>query len=213
MQNTIITIEEFFDVYGISLIYNTLSKQDQKYAASLIDDIAKKYVDVTLYAVRNELEHAEDGGEGYGLNFNDEKLVKLNLGLKMCDFTSHKGKKKIDFQKAIVLFRKLHWDPCFGGYMWADIAEAGLELERLLPATTHNIKKVIEAIDFLNDLEHNSELYLEQSFASGYDEEINTLYEALEFKYECKPEEIFKRCSKDLRNIIYKQYKGLIHTK
>jgi hypothetical protein len=51
--------------------------------------------------------------------------------------------------------------------------------------------------DIFIDLEHNNDLFLE-SYSSFY------LYDQLEFKQECKKEDIFKRASEEVRKICKK---------
>lgn len=191
-----LTKTEFFDVYGISLILacNTVKESTKKYLVELLSPIAQKYLDITLHAVRTELRYFRRGSHSKG-DYAEIKPENLDL-LKELGISNWKaGRNKVSFVQASRLFYEGEWERhIYGGEAWGDIADEGELLRTLLPVTVSSLKKVVNAIDRLNDLEHNNSLYLAQY--STFD-----LLCALEFKMECNSKALIEKCSKDIRDI------------
>jgi len=151
-------------------------------------------LEITLYAVRAELRYFRRGRYNH---CNAEDIVDENVDmLKELGIKNWKlERKKLSFKDATWLFKEGTWESgVYGGKAWGDIAEAGSKLESLMPVTVFTMDKVIMALDRLNDLEHNNNLYLAQytSFNLG---------EALDQKADSEPSDIIRRCSDQVRSV------------
>jgi len=212
-----LTKSEFFDIYGIFLLWDSVDNIDKKYLAERINEIADKYCEITLDSVRIELRHAKLGGTdskywSYNLSQKWKRqkadLLKHNTKvLKQFDLDidkiyTKKQREKIDFKMAHELFIKLKWQRQYGSRPWGNIAKAGWKLEQILPTKVSNAKKVIGIIDHLNDLEHNNNLYLQERSTFN-------LCHALDMKYSCDPNDIFRYCSKDIK-YVFNEYRSII---
>lgn len=196
---------EFFDVYGISLYEmredRTLSN---KYLLSLLLPIAKKYIEITLYALRSELRYFLSGGARWeyngwqGIRYQrNENRVRI-FNKKILEKNRIKNwrlsRKKLSLDKIIILFSKGDWIDGYGGEAWKNISIACKTLELEIYNNNNNITKICQAIDRLNDLEHNNAFYL-WNYTSF------NLREALDYKSEKNKTYIFSHCSDAVREL------------
>jgi hypothetical protein len=194
--------KEFFDVYVASMLLDDLSKNDKRFLADCINDIAQKYVDITLFAVRAELRYALYGGtKGYSYCktaiARGERNARIleTLGIDPNKIRNKKERQKFNFAKAATFFSKGEWDKgVYGGKAWAQVARVGLRLQKALPCTTSNLKRIINLIDQLNDLEHNNDLYL-RTYAT-FD-----VKKMLDFKMIESPEAVVAKASRELKSL------------
>ncbi len=179
-----LTMCEFFDVYGISLIlYKDIHN---KYCQYRLLELADKYIKITKQALRAELRHLLGAG-GLRPDNNRELLDKMNL------YTNWKERRlKVTSKQALKLFRAGNWTYDYGGKAWTEIAETIIKLENYRKELNYNY--ICSYIDRLNDLEHNNALYL-QTYSSF------NLEEALDFKAEALPVNIFYNCHSDIADI------------
>lgn len=199
-----LTKTEFFDVYGVSLILS--KKTDTATRLFLVDilaPVAQKYLAITKHATTAELRYFLSGGCKWDVDdadLPDRKKYNRKLLKKLGVTNWAKGRKTLSFDLIEQLFWDGEWEEgVYGGPAWGEIARAGCILEKQLPVTEGNLLKVISAIDRLNDLEHNCNLYLDQY--STFD-----LEGSLEFKLDAEADAVIQRCSKEIRDI----YKELI---
>lgn len=188
MKNEIkkLTRTEFFDVYGISLLLN---KVEESYLLALIWPIAKKYLNITLYALRAELRYFKKGGsekDGVDLkNWNCKLLKKKKIN------NWRKERLNLSIKDIIYLFDKGKWEYNYGGKAWTNIAYTCEDLQNVIQKK--NLKQIILLIDRLNDLEHNNNLYLED-------------YSTFNLKYyleEKKNKNTIKQfCSKEIKKLF-----------
>lgn len=75
-----------------------------------------------------------------------------------------------------------------------DIAAAAIALRDVLPAKKSNIDKVIAKIDYMNDLEHNNDLYLAQYCTFKFRKESD------EKKYS-EEKQIISKCSREIQRM------------
>jgi len=189
-----LTRTEFYDIYGISLILNmNVSDSDKLFLVDILQPIVDRYLEITRYAVRAELRYFRRGRyNGCGEDIIDDNVDMLKeLGIKNWKLE----RTKVSFKEATWLFKKGTWDTgTYGGHAWGDISEAGEKLEALTPVTVFTMPKVIMALDRLNDLEHNCNLYLAQysSFHLG---------NALDDKADSEPSDIIRYCSDQVRSV------------
>jgi hypothetical protein len=192
-------VKEFYDVYGISLLVDKVCDYDLEFLCDILNPIAEKYVNITLDAVRRELRYSNYGGDSRfdyrNLRWNKNK--KILSSYKIRNIRSKETRFRIDFELAIKLYTELEWESSYGGEAWADIAIAGNNLSKILPVTKYNIKSIVSAIDKLNDLEHNNALYMSENCSFKFNS-------ALDDKYSCDEKSIFRKCSKEIRD-IYKE--------
>lgn len=191
-----LTKTEFYDTYGVSVILmKDYLSSDREFLVEILQGVADKYLAITQYAVRAELRYFKRGTYN-GPNNADDVLDENVEMLKAIGVTNWKLQRKtITFDNAIILFNKGSWEEgVYGGKAWGSIATAGYKLSTLMPVRFENMKEVIKAIDYLNDLEHNNNLYLAQycTFHLG---------DALDNKMDAKPDEIIYRSSTAVRNI------------
>ncbi|NJL70100.1 MAG: hypothetical protein HC888_00195 [Candidatus Competibacteraceae bacterium] len=182
-----LTRKEFYDVYAVSLVMNKLKGSDKRFVVETIQEISDKYLAITLYAVRAEMRYATQG------SYSNRNALRKH-GIKPSGIRLRKERAKIDFDLACKLFGDLDWLNCYGGSAWRAIAKGGRKLEKFMPVSTDNLPQVIAAIDHLNDLAHNTDLYLSQYCTFS-------LYIELENKYETSPEDILRRSSSHIRDI------------
>jgi hypothetical protein len=188
-----LTKKDFFDVYGISLILNeTRDSKTVQYLIFILEPIVKTYLDVSYFAIRAELRYFRHGTHRLNVTSVNEENVALlkKLGIK----NWRTGRTKLSLKDAEFLLHMGEWDNQYGGEQWVRICRAVERLEGLLPITEQNIRKVISAVDYLNDLEHNNALYLDQ-YSTFF------LYDALQDKGLCSESELIAKCSKDIRDI------------
>ena len=194
-----LTKTEFFNVYGASLVL-TLNPNisDKLVLVDLLAPVAKKYYEISKYAVLSELRYFRYGGRKAEQDDVKELNVELlkRLGIKNWRIE----RKTLSLKDAAFLYKMGNWDIVtkYGGKPWQLITEATLKLEVLFPVNKDNLVKIIAAIDQLNDLEHNTQLYL-----SAYC--TFNLYAALELKAKEKPKQIIKYCSRDIYS-MYNEY-------
>lgn len=182
--------KEFYDVYAISLIMNNQTLEQELLDIAL--PIAKKYIKITRYALGTELRHV--------------------IGFSTYDLTESKRiywtRKKLKTQEIIDLFDGRKWTPQYGGTKWKKIAKGLLVLEKMYEQ--QSLQGIILAIDHLNDLEHNNNLYLGQY--TTFD-----LYEALYDKRDRRydHDSIVSQCSRELKILtikatskLYEYHKG-----
>lgn len=188
-----LTQTEFFDVYGISLLPKNI--KNNRFLARILQLTAKKYLDITKFAVLSELRYFRRGGysqDANGLNENNVTLLKqLNISNWKLE------RKKLSLMQAKNLLERGEWHDQYGGIAWVDITKTALRLEQILPVTENNLIEVLEIIDRLNDLEHNNNFYLANY--TTFD-----LSMALEFKYDAKPADIINKCSSEIQ-YFYKE--------
>jgi hypothetical protein len=188
-----LTKKDFFDVYGISLILKeTRCSKTVQYLIFILESVVQKYIDVSYYAIRAELRYFRHGAHRVnvsGVNEDNVDLLK-KLGIK----NWRTQRTKLSLKDAKFLFEMGDWDDQYGGGQWANICRAVARLEALLPITEQNVQKVISAIDYLNDLEHNNALYIDQ-YSTFF------LVDALDNKAECSESEILAQCSPEVRTI------------
>jgi hypothetical protein len=170
-QRPRLTKKEFFDVYGISLLTKNNKTLINKLFPRLLE-VAKKYIDITDYAIRCELRHIGK----YSEIKNRKQIYKDRLNLSLIE--------------VIKAFNSRAWHAEYGGEMWKDIAKGLLNLRDAY--SRRNFFEILARIDYLNDLEHNNALYL-GDFSTFY------LREALDLKEFADPDEIFKRCSQEIK--------------
>ena len=185
--------KEFYLIYAISLILPYANKKEKRFLSNLVTPIAKKYIKLTHIAAAGECCHAPTGGgEDNCIAINASIVKGLDLNIDLLEKEDYNYlMAKIKLETAVYLFDKCEWNSSYGGKKWKDIAESGLFLQKLLPITPENLGLTICAIDRLNALEHNNDLYLE-SFSSF------NLTSALNHKRSTTPQEIFKYCDKEL---------------
>ncbi|MFA5049258.1 MAG: hypothetical protein WC516_09605 [Patescibacteria group bacterium] len=182
-------ISEFYNIYGISLLLN---KGYDDILLPIILPIAKKYYEITNYAVRKEILHISDPWPKK-YTINNLLLIKYNIK------NINKENSKISLEIIEKLFKKAKWDVGYGDLPWAKITKECIKLEKLLK--NPNLNKLIIQLDYMNDLEHNNALYLKDFCSFGFDI-------ALYIKYEASINFILKKCSKKIQllysQIIYK---------
>lgn len=198
-----LTKSEFYTTYGISLLADKVEGADQEFLAVLLQEIAERYRDITLYALRDELRHFVRGAaeEDTGGDYEEENLATLSKRGISTDFNS-KVRESLDIDTIIYLFAHGVWECEYGGKAWEKIAKTCKELMGTLPATRYNLKKVAADIDRLNDLEHNNDLYLSEYCTFK-------LYLHLEYKGESTPRQIFADSSSDIQKLA-KEYRGVL---
>lgn len=188
---------DFYDTYLISCVLNVMPTNETKYIATIVDEIAQKYTSITLQAVRTELMHTRNCT--YPSSDFDKLCIDICLGplsstLPEWAETIIKNRKQASFSQAIEIFTNLDWTDSFGGLPWADIADYGSQLQNKLPVSYLNVSDSIVLIDYLNDLEHNNDLYLK-----GY--ATFDVQNALDNKYTMSPIDMIKWCSSEVRKI------------
>jgi hypothetical protein len=191
--------KEFYDIYAISLFLQHLDKKNKKYVAAIVNDIAEKYVAIVKAGCRHELFHLDIGGNcqlaydecGGDITHEDKEKFKKKHNLKRLN------RRQVTLDMAAELFAMGWWSCEYGGRAWRNIARAASRLEKMLPVNSSNINKAISTIDMLNDIEHNTDLFM-----SAYCD--FALWKALDDKESDDPEELIKKCSKDIKD-IYKE--------
>jgi len=185
--------KEFFDIYGISLLIH--KGINNEVINERILYIAKKYIDITNYAVRSELRYANTGG----LSIMSERTVWKTD--KKYIKNLHQTRKQLSLEKIIKLFDDdSRWHHQYGGHAWANITEALIQLKKWYEK--EDIIKILSLIYYLNDLEHNTKLYL-QNYCS-FD-----LQRALNYKRDSIEKHIFMKCSYNIQR-YYNQTKSLV---
>jgi len=202
-MNNKLTKEEFYDVYGISLL---IDKIDNELLLKYLIPIVKKYIKITHKACIDELEHYI---VNIGQRFSDALACWSEHDYKVAREHNNKLLRSMDtlisdnlsFFKMAKLFKKGVWDINYGGEKWGTIAETCNKLQ----ASYHrkNLKHMLFYIDHLNDLEHNNDLYLSNfvtfsAFASKCTNKSNAT-----------EEEIIKDCSIEIRR-LYNKSKSLV---
>jgi len=180
---------EFYDIYVISLLMN---KGHDDILLPFILLIAKKYLIITNWAVRKEVNHICDGTLNdeiwlKELVFNKKLLKNMNVLTKNSNLI-----KDITLEQIFCIFQKCKWSCDYGGKRWAKITEKCIELKELIK--NPNLNELVICLDQMNDLEHNNELYM-NSFCS-----FNFLL-ALDDKFKIKPSKIINKCSKKVLSI------------
>jgi len=184
---------EFYDVYGISLLYNNLTlEKGNEYLLNLLLPLAQKYFDITYQALGAELRHFVYGSPHDDINddiknqpgysvvhaiTNNRRLLRI---LKIKNF--YKIRKQLSLQKIYRIFSDGYWCAGYGGHRWGEICLAAINLQNSLK--TNKVPKICQAIDALNQLEHNTSLYLQQycSFCvfdaldGASDEDVNSIF-------------------------------------
>jgi hypothetical protein len=148
MKKPLLKKSEFYDIYGISLLLN---KGYDESLLPIILPIAKKYYNITNYAVRKEIKHIYD--DWHELNTNN-KLLLIKYNIK----DIKKENSKISLKLIERLFKKAEWDEGYGSFSWATITKECIKLEKLLK--NPNLNELIIQIDHMNDLEHNNGQYM-----------------------------------------------------
>jgi hypothetical protein len=200
-----LTKTEFYDVYGISLFYGIVKLSDN-YILSLLLPIAQKYYDITYHALTAELRYFLRGeAKGFSLNTNskwdiDENFdrlfyskhnIKLLKKLKIKNWK--KERKLLSLDKIYQLFHSGEWtENCFGGEAWANITLACKNLKNAIDRK--DISDICIRIDYLNDLEHNSNRYLGCYCTFSLNEELS-------HKFNAPEEEILNYCSPQVKEL------------
>jgi len=185
-----LTTSNFYDVYGISLLSEKTDLSD-KYILSLLLPIAEKYVNITLHAMRCELRYFKRGTES---NIVSEPLERNIDILKQLNVKNWKKERlTLNIEKILRCFSAGDWNSEYGGEKWANICKNCIELESYIKLK--DIPKICQAIDYLNDLEHNNACYLKDYCTFN-------LEMALDFKWNCEEQDIFRNCSDGVRELL-----------
>lgn len=199
-----LTKTEFYDVYGISLFYGIVNLSDN-YILSLLLPIAQKYYDITYHALTAELRYFLRGEakgfsldtKGFDLDENFDRLfyskhnIRLLEKLKIYDWK--KERKSLSLDKIYQLFHSGEWtENCFGGEPWAEIALACKNLKNAIDKK--DIGEICVRIDYLNDLEHNSNKYLGCYCTFSLNDELSHKFNAVET-------EIMPYCSPQVKEL------------
>ncbi|MGI0059731.1 MAG: hypothetical protein ACREBJ_08170 [Nitrosotalea sp.] len=170
-----LTQKDFFDVYGISLLSQATYLIPE--LSPRLFEIAKKYIDITDYALRSELRHIKQ------CMITDNKVKKI-----------YHARKNLKLDRIIAIFSNGEWDCDYGGLAWANIAEGLKELIKTYNKKDFNATML--AIDHLNDLEHNNALYL-KSYCQFH---VRSCLDLKQQKETCS-DDIFARCSVEIKQL------------
>jgi len=182
---------EFFSVYAISLLEMNNMVDKTELLVYLLP-IAEKYLFITNKAIRHELKHTNSCGRYTYSKTKRKKWYIPNLK-KFC--------RECSLEDALKIFHRDSWAEEYGGIAWAEITKEAINLKKAVEQ--ENLKKIILYIDRLNDLEHNTNLYLEEfcNFNLGW---------ALNYKFEASIHEIISNSSRELIKIYSKMGKDLL---
>jgi hypothetical protein len=198
-----ITKEEFYDVYGASLL---IDKVDNEHLLKHLTPIIKKYIKVTHKACMGELEHcvvdigdyfADPGDYWSEEDYKNTRKENNKLLLSMNTVISD----DLSFSKIAKLFNNGVWDVNYGGEKWGTIAETCNKLQASYQRK--NLKHILFFIDHLNDLEHNNALYL-SDFVT-----FTCFCEECAFKSTASEEAIIMNCSQTITR-LYNKSKSLV---
>lgn len=160
MNRRILRKPEFYTIYAASILDRVVDEEDRKILAWILYPIAEKYRNITLHALRAELRHYNRYGERNCHEQCRRNTLKL-IGIDAPILTS-RIRRTISPDAIIRVFSSADWFWQYGGKPWADIGRAYKVLEHLLPPKSRgvDVRRTVLALDRLNDLEHNTALYL-----------------------------------------------------
>lgn len=181
---------EFFNIYGVSLL---LGKVDDNELLTFLLPIAKKYYNITSHAIRSELRHFKNGGWDHYSEYAKQKNLNILKKYKINNWTIER--KEISLEICQKLFLEGCWEQSYGGVNWANICKQCIKLESEIKQM--NLKNLTVSIDMLNQLEHNTSLYLARF--CYFD-----LEECLDIKFNITPDDIFSKCSEEIVNLYIK---------
>lgn len=176
-MRTTLNKKDFFSIYGIFLI-----AKDKPYLIPellpLLIGVADKYIKITEYAVRSELRH-----------YNNHDIYCSTRENKI-----PKNYRKICSLDDVLKLFTHEWEDQYGGKAWYSITKTLIDLKNSVK--NKDLWKILEYIDRLNGLEHNSNMYL-KGYCSF------NLFDALNYKYETKlcSNYIFKWCYPEVRRL------------
>jgi hypothetical protein len=180
-----LTKTEFYDAYGVSLAYGKTTLSNE-YLLSLLLPVAKKYYDITYHALTAELRYFLNGGDTIDTSYVSRREENEHILKRMKIKNWKKIRKQLTLNQIYILFHCGSWKAGYGGEKWTNIVLAckGLYNELQNP----RIPQLCRAIDYLNQLEHNNQLYL--STYSTF-----KLFNELYFKDDCSIQYVYKYCS------------------
>ncbi len=151
---------EFYNIYALSLL---LTKENNKEILSFILPIANKYYHITKYAIYREAKYFFDK------RYRKESINNYSLLLQL-----NKNVSKNSLQIIKKLFNKGDWADEYGGKLWGKIVKTCIKLEKLLKKP--NSTDLILQIDYMNSLEHNTELYMTDFCSFDYYAALNNVF-------------------------------------
>jgi hypothetical protein len=182
---------DFYDVYGISLLEKN-HVEENNYLLALLLPIARKYINITTYALRAECRYYFSQCDFY--SFTHAKRKNLKLLEKRKIEPKYGYRKKLTLNIMLDMFNKGSWSIGYGGHAWGEICKTCIDLKR--EVDTLNLRRILLYIDRLNDLEHNNALYLRSYSTFNLEEAL--LQKG--YSYTCE-EDIFKECSSDIQKL------------
>jgi len=182
--------DEFWNVYGISIL-SMNSAIDRSELLVYLLEIAEKYLKITDHAIREELRHYNKYGESCEDGFDCRRKVNRIKNL-------HKYRKSCTLKEALVLFNR-PWSEAYGGQAWADICREAINLKEAIKK--NDLEKILMYLDRLNDLEHNTSLYL-QEYCNFY------LRDDLYLKSQETVEFIISKCSSEIKKLFRQNWRS-----
>ncbi len=135
-----LTQQEFYTTYGVSLLFDKVEQVDQLLLTSCLQTVADRYLDITLYALRDELRHFITGSDDTGEEVEDN--LDLLAAKSIPTMFNSTVRASLDVDTIIELFDKGAWCDQYGGDAWADIGRACKDLLELMPVMPGKLSKL-----------------------------------------------------------------------